>query len=537
MVTAIELGPADTLPAVVAKRAVATPGRTFLQQVGNPAAAELSLTYAEAHDMFLRWAGALRRVGVEPGGRVAVMVPSSIDAVAAWLGTAWCGAFEVPLNTGFRGRMLDYILSNSGAEVLLVARRYLERIAEIALDETAIRLIVVVDAKDPADPVDVPAAVRVPVMTRAEFLEGAEPVSDATPPMPWDVATLLYTGGTTGPSKGVLLPWGAIGHTVGLFPEVGPDDAFYAPFPLFHGTGKIPLAIMAHVGGREVIRESFKTEEFWSDVDTYGCTFTVLLATMAIWLMNQPPSPADREHPLRRVILAPLVDGVGQRFGLSIRTHYGMTEAGAVFNRHEVVDNLASCGTPSPGYEVRLVDDHDLEVPVGEIGELVVRPDRPWTMSLGYLGMPEKTAEAWRNGWFHTGDGFKRDEDGNYYFVDRIKDYLRRRGENVSSFEVEQFVLEHPDVAEVAAIGVPSEHGEDEIKIVVVPLPDRNIDPGELVRFLVPRMPRYMVPRYVELVASLPHTEATNRVRKVELREDPFNDRTWDREAAGMAVE
>ena len=532
--TAIEVDPADTLPGVVAKRARATPDRTFLQEVGGRPVGGRTLTYAQAHETFLQWAGALRRAGVEPGGRVAVMIPSSIDAVAAWLGAAWAGAFEVPLNTAFRGRMLHYILTNSGAEVLLVAARYLDRIAEIALDETAVRLVVVVDA---VDAVEVPADLHVPVATRHDFLTGAEPVEDDAAPMPWDVATLLYTGGTTGPSKGVLLPWGAIAHTVGLFPEIGPDDTFYAPFPLFHGTGKVPVAIMAHVGGREVIRESFKTEEFWSDVDTYGCTFTVLLATMAIWLMNQPPSPADRQHPLRRVILAPLVDGVGERFGVSIRTHYGMTEAGAVFNRHEVVDNLASCGPPSPGYEVRLVDDHDLEVPIGEIGELVVRPDRPWTMSLGYLGMPEKTAEAWRNGWFHTGDGFKRDGNGNYYFVDRIKDYLRRRGENVSSFEVEQFVLEHPDVAEVAAIGVPSEHGEDEIKIVVVALPDRLVAPEELIRFLIPRMPRYMVPRYVELVTELPHTEATNRVRKVELREDPFTDATWDREAAGITVD
>jgi crotonobetaine/carnitine-CoA ligase len=231
-----------------------------------------------------------------------------------------------------------------------------------------------------------------------------------------------------------------------------------------------------------------------------------------------------------------LVEGFRERFGVSIRTHYGMTEAGAVFNRHEVVDNLASCGTPAPGYEVRLVDEHDYEVPVDEIGELVVRPDRPWTMSLGYLGMPDKTAEAWRNGWFHTGDGFKRDADGRYYFVDRIKDYLRRRGENISSFEVEQFVLEHPDVAEVAAIGVPSEHGEDEIKIVVVLQRGSLVTPGELIDFLAPRMPRYMVPRYVELVDSLPHTEATNRVRKVELRADPFNDATWDREASGIVL-
>jgi carnitine-CoA ligase len=520
----IEIGPMDTLPVVIAKRARATPDRPFLVEVDGD-----TLTYGQAHTTFLAWATALRRAGIEPGERVAVMLPSSLAAVAAWVGTAWAGAVEVPLNTAFRGRMLDYVLSNSGARVLVVADRYVERVRALDLARTAVELVVVAECPGELPPLGVPAT------TLDAFLAGATPAGALDPPMPWDVATVLYTGGTTGPSKGVLLPWGATIQTVALFPEVGPDDTFYAPFPLFHGTGKIPLATMAYAGGREVIRESFKTDAFWTDVDEHGCTMTVLLATMAIWLMNEPPSVDDRRHALRRVILAPLVEGFRERFGVSIRTHYGMTEAGAVFNRHEVVDNLASCGTPAPGYEVRLVDDHDYEVPDGEIGELVVRPDRPWTMSLGYLGMPDKTAEAWRNGWFHTGDGFRRDAAGNYYFVDRIKDYLRRRGENVSSFEVEQFVLEHPDVAEVAAIGVPSEHGEDEIKIVVVPRPGTTPDAERLIDFLVPRMPHYMVPRYVELVAELPHTEATNRVRKVELRESPFNAATWDRESRGPA--
>ena len=521
----IEIGPMDTLPVVIAKRAEATPARPFLVEIGGD-----SWTYHQAHETFVKWAAALRRAGVERGDRVAVMVPSSLSAVAAWLGAAWSGAFEVPVNTGFQGRMLEYVLSNSGARILIVDARFVDRLDGVSFDATAIEQVVISNATG-----ELPA-LSVTVRTLEAFLDGAGTVDLSDPPMPWDVATVLYTGGTTGPSKGVLLPWGATIQTVALFPEVGPDDTFYAPFPLFHGTGKIPLCVMAYAGGREVIRESFKTEAFWPDVDTYGCTMTVLLETMALWLMNEPSRSDDRSHALRRVILAPLVEGFRERFGVSIRTHYGMTEAGAVFNRHEVVDNLASCGTPAPGYEVRLVDEHDYEVPVDEIGELVVRPDRPWTMSLGYLGMPDKTAEAWRNGWFHTGDGFKRDADGRYYFVDRIKDYLRRRGENISSFEVEQFVLEHPDVAEVAAIGVPSEHGEDEIKIVVVLQRGSLVTPGELIDFLAPRMPRYMVPRYVELVESLPHTEATNRVRKVELRADPFNDATWDREASGIVL-
>jgi crotonobetaine/carnitine-CoA ligase len=257
---------------------------------------------------------------------------------------------------------------------------------------------------------------------------------------------------------------------------------------------------------------------------------------MVHWMLAQPPSPTDREHSLEKALLSPIVPGFAERYGVSVRTHYGMTEAGNVMSRRAVTDSSPSCGRPLPGYEVRLVDEHDYEVPVGEVGELVVRTDQPWWICAGYWGMPEKTADAWRNGWFHTGDGFRRDEEGDYYFVDRQKDALRRRGENISSFEVEAMVNEHPDVAESAAIGVEVSSGEQEIKICVVAAPDATVDPASLIEFLVPKMPRFMVPRFVEIVDSLPKTEATMRTQKAKLREDPLNDTTWDREAAGVAV-
>jgi crotonobetaine/carnitine-CoA ligase len=213
-----------------------------------------------------------------------------------------------------------------------------------------------------------------------------------------------------------------------------------------------------------------------------------------------------------------------------------MTEAGNVTSRPLVTDESPSCGKPRPGYEARIVDEHDYEVGVGEVGELMVRTEQPWWMNAGYWNMPEKTAEAWRNGWFHTGDGFRRDEEGNYYFVDRTKDALRRRGENVSSFEVEAIVNEHPDVAETAAIAADMELGEQEIKICVIRRQGADLTPEALIEFLIPRMPRFMVPRFVEFVDEFPRTEATMRVQKVKLRAEALNDRTWDREAAGIVV-
>jgi crotonobetaine/carnitine-CoA ligase len=223
------------------------------------------------------------------------------------------------------------------------------------------------------------------------------------------------------------------------------------------------------------------------------------------------------------------------RFGIShVATGYGTTEVGFPISTPWDPPNDRTCGRRrdgTPGYELRLVDEHDEPVPTGQVGELIVRTAVPWSMNTGYWGRPEQTAEAWRNGWFHTGDAFIEDADGWFYLVDRMKDTLRRRGENISSFEVEAGVLQHPAVAECAVIGVPSELGEDEVKAVLVAAPGQAIDPAELILFLEPRLPRFMIPRYIEVVASLPRTDGTMRVKKVELRRDALNPQTWDRQA------
>jgi carnitine-CoA ligase len=348
--------------------------------------------------------------------------------------------------------------------------------------------------------------------------------------------SIAYTSGTTGPSKGVMLPWGMLTLGVALLDDLGPDDVFYSPFPMFHMSGKGAIAQAAYMNGRDVFRESFDTGSFWRDIDRHGCTFTLLVPAMAHWLLAQPLLENDRAHALRKVLSSPIVPGFAERFGVKVRTHYGMTEVGNVMTRREVTDASPSCGRPVPGYEVRLVDELDYAVPTGEVGELIVRTKDPWQICLGYWNLPEKTAEAWRNGWFHTGDAFRQDAEGNYYFVDRQKDALRRRGENISSFEVEALVSRHPAVAECAAIGVDTELGEQEIKICVVRRQGEDLSAPGLMEFLVKTMPRYMVPRFVEFLESLPKTEATLRVQKIKLRQHPINENTWDRRAAGIAV-
>ena len=224
-----------------------------------------------------------------------------------------------------------------------------------------------------------------------------------------------------------------------------------------------------------------------------------------------------------------------ERFGVDIYTIFNMTEISSPVVSEANPTKIGTCGKARSGVEVRLVDKNDCEVPVGEIGEMLVRTDRPWAMNSGYNANPEATAEAWRNGWFHTGDAFRRDEDGYFYFVDRVKDAIRRRGENISSFEVEADVCRHPAVREAAAIAVPSEYSEDEVMVVVAPVPGQAIDPRELAEFLIDTMPYFMVPRYIRLLDELPKTPSA-KVMKTELRAEGITEDTWDREAAGLRV-
>jgi len=289
-------------------------------------------------------------------------------------------------------------------------------------------------------------------------------------------------------------------------------------------------------GGSVAIVEQFSTDRFWEVVRKTESTVLFLLGVMATFLMKRPPSPDDRRHKVRCAFMVPLTDDAPafkERFNIDIYTIFNMTEISSPIVSEPNPTKRGTCGRARPGVEVRLVDDHDCEVPTGTVGEMLVRTDRPWGMNSGYNGNPEATAKAWANGWFHTGDAFRRDEDGYFYFVDRMKDAIRRRGENISSFEVETEVCAHPDVREAAAIGVPSELSEDDVMIVVAAVPGRSIDHVGLANFLLKRMPYFMVPRYIRIVDELPKTPSA-KVLKADLRRAGVTGDTWDREAAGL---
>jgi crotonobetaine/carnitine-CoA ligase len=515
--------PTETFPAALRTWAEKDPDRAFLHEVGGS-----SQTYGEVHEATLRWADAFRRIGVQPGENVAAMVRTSITAEEQWLGLGWLRAVHTGVNTDFRGSSLAYVVNQSRARRALCAFDLLDRIAEVAGLVPSLEQVIVVGAEGHELPHDFPF----PLVSDAEIWAASTPATDLAVPERHDIACINYTSGTTGASKGVLIPWGRIWPDVAWL-DMTPEDVYYAPFPISHISGMLPLAWLGFPGGQVVLRESFKTQHWWDDIRAFGCTATALIPIMMNWLLDQPARADDLDNPLRHVAGAPVIRRIEQfkqRFGVEMRTMYGTTEVGmSLYAGPDVGADLESQGLlAAPGFEVRVVDEHDNTTGFDEIGELIVRTDPPWRMMTGYFDMPEKSAEAWRNGWFHTGDAFVRNEEGRFYFVDRLSDSMRRRGENVSSMEVEAFVNEHPAVAEAAAIGVASGDGEQEIKVCVVLNPDQPLSHSDLHGFLQGRMPAFMVPRYIEFVDDPERTDAMKRIKKMALRVDPLNEATWD---------
>jgi crotonobetaine/carnitine-CoA ligase len=288
-----------------------------------------------------------------------------------------------------------------------------------------------------------------------------------------------------------------------------------------------------------VIKRKFSVSEFWDDIDRYGVKETILLGVMAEFIWKQPERPDDADHSLVRATMSPApkdAAAFATRFGVRISQGWGLTEVGCVTApppQDEPAPDPSSCGrVRSDLFELILTDDDDLEVPDGVPGQALVRPKEPFVTMLGYWRKPEATVETWRNLWLHTGDALLRKPDGYYYFVDRQKDCIRRRGENISSLEVEQEVLTHPDVQECAAVAVHDPHAEDEVKIVVALRPGASLDPASLHAYLAPRMSAFMVPRFIQIVSELPKTP-TQKVRKDVLRGGGVPGDVWDSNKQG----
>jgi crotonobetaine/carnitine-CoA ligase len=521
------------LPHRIATLADERPDETAMLDVAGR-----SLTWSQLQTEFQRWAGALRAVGVATGDHVVTMLPNSFEAYLAWLGTSWLRALEVPANNMYRGETLRYLIENSQARTVVIAQRYVDRLTLVADDLNLLETVVVPDAEGELP--ELPFRV-----VRGDDFLAAEPASDLPGPDYYDVAAMIYTSGTTGPSKGVLVPWGELYQSPLILPAdlIGDREPYYAVSPAFHLSGKISLYNAAIPGGYLVIRESFSPSEYWNDIRQHNVRGGALLGPMAAILLMMPPQEDDADNPLESLMMGPMLPNIEefkQRFGVKrVCSGYGMTEIGFPLTTGWDPPNPRTCGKRregAPFYEVRVVNEHDEPVEAGTVGELIVRAGDPWVMNQGYWAMPEATSKAWRNGWFHTGDAFVEDEDGWLYFVDRRKDALRRRGENISSFEVEAGINAHPEVAETAVLGVPSELTEDDVLAVIVRTPGSDLTAEVLVEWLIPRMPRFHIPRYIEFIDELPKTDGTFRVQKYVLREKGVTAQTWDREAAGIVL-
>ena len=490
-----------------------------------------------------RHAAGFAAQGVRPGDYVLSWQGNGPLAVTTFLALNFLGAIYVPINTGYRGTLLEHVLRNSGARLMIADGRLIERLATVDRARLA-RVIVSGDER--------------PLLSGLELIPASvlTAAGDDPPPVaiePTDTHMVIYTSGTTGPSKGVLSSYIHSYTAATGFRNVGAGDRNLMQLPMFHVGGPYAILWALIHGGSTVVVEAFSVTRFWDVVRRFDVTTVGLLGSMTQFLMRQPESPDDRRHPLRSVIIAPFDESAiafGRRFGVPTFTEFNMTELAVPLWAGPDPVVPGTCGRPREGFELCIVDAGSNEVPDGATGELVVHAAEPWTISHGYLNDPEATAKAWRNGWFHTGDLFRRDPDGNYFFVDRLRDAIRRRGENVSSFEVERAILEHPAVREAAVVAVPADDSdpgradrstsarsgaEDEVLGVVACKPGATLAPADLIAFLRERLAPFMVPRYLRFLDELPKTP-TLKVEKHALKQAGVTADTWDREAAGIRI-
>ncbi|WP_137045402.1 ATP-dependent acyl-CoA ligase [Pseudolabrys sp. FHR47] len=491
-----------------------------------------SWTYAQTRDEAAAFGATLLAAGIKKGDRVALICSNRFEFIRAFLGCAWIGAVSVPINTASRGHQLQHILTNSAARLLIVEGQFAGNLKHLDFAALPLETIWTIDADKP--------------LQAGKFVSQPVPAARATCEAavmrPRDMLTILYTSGTTGPSKGVCCPhaqyfwWGA--NTAALLSLSG-DDRLQSTLPLFH-TNALNTFFQAMLMGISVVYEKrFSASDFYAALTRSQATATYVLGAMVPILLSRARSPEESAHKVK-IALAPGVparfhEEFTERTGIKLVDGWGSTETNFAIGTTWDRQRPGTMGTVFAGFEARVVDGDDNDVPDGEPGELLVRANEPFAFATGYFAAPEKTVEAWQNLWFHTGDRVVRESDGYFRFVDRIKDAIRRRGENISSFEVEQVLLSHPAVALAAAFPVRSSLAEDEVMIAAVLHPGQTLNPLDLIQYCEPRLPYFAVPRYVDIVDVLPTTE-NGKVQKYKLTERGVTAQTWDREAAGYKV-
>ena len=523
----LELSPTDrTLPALLCRQAELLGDRELIRGSNR------SRSYLDTRETVSRLAGALRAAGLETGDRIAILSTNRLELLDTVLAAGWLGAIAVPINTAMRGAQLAHVLKNAAPRLLVTEPALVPVLDDLSSLPASIERLWLTEPLE-SEPLKTYGA--------EPFPEEGNPI-DPHPVAPGDPLLILYTSGTTGASKGVVCPhaqlywWGVL---TGRYLGIRDEDVLHTTLPMFHMNALNTFFQAALAGAVYSFGVRFSASRFWDEVRERDTTVTYLLGAMVQILLGQEPGDADRTHRLR-IALSPAtprtaVEAFHARFGVELVDGYGSTETNLVLCNRVGDHRPGTMGRVVPEFEARVVDENDEALPNGVPGELVLRPREPYSFASGYDRMPESTVEAWRNLWFHTGDRVVRDEDGAWHFVDRLKDAIRRRGENISSAEVEEALLTHPDIAFAAAIGVPSEIGEEDVMAFVVLQPGARPKPEELMAHLEPRIAYFAIPRYLEFVDELPLTE-NGKVRKAALRERGIGERTWDREAAGYSL-
>ncbi len=508
--------------------------RTFLEYEDGS-----TTTFGELNAVTNRIGNGLRRLGLKKGDFVATFLPNSLDSVHLWFGAGKAGIIEVPVNLANKGSYLSHILNNSDCKAIVIQRNLLDRLEAVQDDVPKLETVIVRSAPGEDGPMP---KLRFRMVDYAELLNGSAQDLDV-PIKAKDPQMVIYTSGTTGAAKGVIDSHAQIYLSAREYADAmraTEKDILFTFLPIFHANARILCIYVALLlGTKVVIYEKFSASRFWDQVRKHGATMFNSLGAVAQFIYNQPRRADDGDNPVRVCAAYPMPPEIygdfEKRYGLKVVEGYGLTELAIITYNPWDRPKPGSCGRETKSFEVRIVDEDDFPVPPGIVGEIVARGRLPWATAMEYQNMPDKTVELVRNHFYHTGDAGYLDEEGYLFFKDRIKDYIRRRGENISSAEIEKVVISHPKVAEAAALGVKSELSEDEVKIAVVLKPGEALGQEELLDYCSDRMPYFAVPRYVEYVESLPKT-ANEKVQKAKLREAGITLSTWDREKAGYKV-
>jgi crotonobetaine/carnitine-CoA ligase len=509
-----------TVPALIGARADARADELAVTFEGSPC------TFSELEQRATLVHAWLLEQGIKSGDRVAVLMRNSLEFLYAWLGIARAGAISVPINTAMMGDALAHTLAHSEAVGIIADADLLAAVdAAGTFPDLRWRLATGEPLADGVEPFSEALAGGTVELPAAAGIEAGTPMS------------IVYTSGTTGMPKGVVLPHQSFTNTGAYFAHhlrLGSDDRVHTCLPLFHcNAQQCGFMVAMNLGVPFDVNLKFSVSRYWKWIADSGATISNLMGAMLTLLYKVEPKQGDEETPLRKIAAAPIPEQLHrpfeERFGVQLIEGYGLTETGTMAILNPIDDiRPGTIGLPLEHNEARVVDEQDQDVPAETPGQILVRGHIPYAQMIEYFKEPDKTAEALSGGWFHTGDLGKRREDGYFVFLDRMKDTIRRRGENISSFLIEKSVLDHPDVLECAVFGVPSELSEEDVKVIAVLREGVELAPEKLVEWCGARMADFMVPRYIEYRSSLPLTE-TGRVHKFLLRAEGVGD-AWDRD-------